>query len=251
MPTWFITATGTDIGKTVLTTALCRALRAQGLMVRALKPVLSGYASDALTDSDSGRILVSLGVEPEQDSIAAITPWRFKAPLSPDMAAAREGRVIEFDALVEFCTAKDEDILLIEGVGGAMVPLTDRQTVLDWILALRAPALVVAGARRRCRRRGRQRVGGQSGSPCGNRANSAKVSGIHAGCHLAARGCADSGRRFDRAFDNIGDEDHARGPEPRRTEQRAGLRQTSGLQTGPRHCVETGLRDAERRGHCR
>ncbi|MBT5107110.1 MAG: dethiobiotin synthase [Rhodospirillaceae bacterium] len=150
MTAWFITATGTDIGKTVLTAALCRALRAQGAPVRALKPVISGYAQDEMADSDSGRILASLGVAPTDAAIAAITPWRFKAPLSPDMAAAREGRVIDFDALVDFCTPKNksngEDIVLIEGVGGAMVPLTDRETVLDWIVALRAPALVVAGS---------------------------------------------------------------------------------------------------------
>ncbi len=147
MRMWFVTATGTDIGKTVLTAALCRALRAQGVPVRALKPVISGYAPDEMADSDSGRILASLDIDLTDETIAAITPWRFKAPLSPDMAAAREDRVIDFDALVKFCAkSEDEDILLIEGVGGAMVPLTDRETVLDWIVALRAPALVVAGS---------------------------------------------------------------------------------------------------------
>ena len=86
MTAWFITATGTDIGKTVLTAALCRALRAQGAPVRALKPVISGYAQDEMADSDSGRILASLGVAPTDAAIAAITPWRFKDPLSNYMS---------------------------------------------------------------------------------------------------------------------------------------------------------------------
>ena len=146
MATWFVTATGTDIGKTVVTTTLCRALSQKGLLVRALKPLISGYASEDMADSDSGQILASLGEAPSDSAIASITPWRFTAPLSPDMAAAREGREIDFDALVDFCASGEEDVLLIEGVGGAMVPLTDRETVLDWMLAVGAPALVVAGS---------------------------------------------------------------------------------------------------------
>jgi dethiobiotin synthetase len=146
MSLWFITATGTDIGKTVLTTALCRQLQTLGHKVRALKPVLSGYTPVEIDDSDSGRILASLGVTPTDDYVAAITPWRFAAPLSPDMAAAREGQTIDFDALATFCAPGDEDILLVEGVGGAMVPLTEDKTVLDWIIALNAPALVVTGS---------------------------------------------------------------------------------------------------------
>jgi dethiobiotin synthetase len=146
MTTCFITATGTDIGKTVLTTALCRQLTDLGQNVRALKPVLSGYSPADLVDSDSGRILSSLGAAPSDDAVATMTPWRFSAPLSPDMAAARERRVIDFYALTEFCAPGAEDILLVEGVGGAMVPLTEDKTVLDWIIALDAPALVVTGS---------------------------------------------------------------------------------------------------------
>jgi dethiobiotin synthetase len=65
------------------------------------------------------------------------------------MAAAREGRSIDFEALLRFSRAGlagPEEIVLIEGVGGAMVPLDERHTVLDWIQALGIPALVVAGS---------------------------------------------------------------------------------------------------------
>jgi len=65
------------------------------------------------------------------------------------MAAAREGRTIDFDALVRFCRDAihgGEEIVLIEGSGGVMVPLTERHTVLDWIAALGIPALVVVGS---------------------------------------------------------------------------------------------------------
>lgn len=146
MTACFITATGTEIGKTYVTAMLCRELLSQGLNVRALKPVLSGYTPDEAADCDSGLILQALGQNVSDAAIGDMTPWRFAAPLSPDMAAAREGRSIDFDALVAFCQPGDEDFLIVEGVGGAMVPLTGSQTVLDWIVALGYPALVVAGS---------------------------------------------------------------------------------------------------------
>ena len=146
MSACFVTATGTEIGKTYVTTMLCRELRAQGLSVRALKPVLSGYEPAFAAECDSGLILEALGRSVSDTAIGEITPWRFEAPLSPDMAAARERRRIAFDQLVQFCRPGEEDFLIIEGVGGAMVPLTQTETVLDWILALGYPALVVSGS---------------------------------------------------------------------------------------------------------
>jgi dethiobiotin synthetase len=142
----FVTATGTDIGKTFVTALLCRQLRAKGIAVRALKPVLSGYDPADAAECDSGVILAALGKTVTEDAVAAMTPWRFAAPLSPDMAAAREGREIDFEALAQFCRDEGPETLLIEGVGGAMVPLTVTHTVLDWIAALDMPALVVAGS---------------------------------------------------------------------------------------------------------
>lgn len=142
----FITATGTEIGKTYVTTLLCRQLRAAGCSVRALKPVISGFDPVDCDESDTVRILKALDLPATEANIDAISPWRFRAPLSPDMAAAREGRQIDFAALTAFCRPGSEDALLIEGVGGAMVPLTDTETVMDWIAALDVPALVVAGS---------------------------------------------------------------------------------------------------------
>ena len=146
MGTLFVTATGTEIGKTLVTAALCHELRAGGRPVRALKPVLSGYDPAERHESDPGVLLASLGEAATEEAVAAITPWRFRAPLSPDMAAAREGRRLDLAEVVAFCRAAKGDPLLIEGIGGAMVPLDDRHTVLDWMAALAAPALVVAGS---------------------------------------------------------------------------------------------------------
>jgi dethiobiotin synthetase len=63
------------------------------------------------------------------------------------MAAARENRSIPFDELLAFCRADTAGALtLIEGIGGVMVPLDERRTVLDWIVAMGAPALLVTGS---------------------------------------------------------------------------------------------------------
>ena len=147
MSTIFVTASGTEIGKTFVTCALIQQLRKQGYSVRALKPVATGVTSDTLDTSDSGILLSALGRPIDAGQVAAVSPWRFREPLSPDMAAEREGRCILFDELVAFCRAgAGEDVTLIEGIGGVMVPLDPLHTVLDWIAALQAPALLVTGS---------------------------------------------------------------------------------------------------------
>jgi dethiobiotin synthetase len=150
----FVTATGTDVGKTFVTSGIVRALRFARRPVAALKPVLSGFDMGNAAHSDSGRLLSALGRAITPIEIDGISPWRFKAPLSPDMAARLEGAAIDFDALLEFSRARvaatanaaPGGTLLIEGVGGIMVPLDNRHTVLDWMVALNLPVLLVAGS---------------------------------------------------------------------------------------------------------
>jgi dethiobiotin synthetase len=144
----FVTSTGTDIGKTFVTAALVKHFRAQGRAVDAFKPVLSGFDPGNVEDSDTGALLSALGRKLIQEEFDRISPWRFAAPLSPDMAAAREDRHIDFHALVDFSKAamQSAEIVLIEGVGGIMVPLDDKHTVLDWMRAIDAPIILVAGS---------------------------------------------------------------------------------------------------------
>ncbi len=146
MPGFFVTATGTDVGKTYVTAGLIRAGRRAGLPMDALKPVLSGFSPDGVEASDAAVLLTALGRPVTAAAVAAIAPWRFVAPLSPDMAAEAEGRRLMFAHLVEACRARvrPDRLILIEGVGGAMVPLDERHTVLDLVAALRLPVIVVS-----------------------------------------------------------------------------------------------------------
>ena len=148
MTAFFITSSGTDIGKTYFSCVLARALRQRHRQVRLLKPVISSFNPEKPEESDSYQLLESIGVSPTLAELEAISPWQFKAPLSPDMAASREGKRISLSALTSFCQdhiAQSQDILLIEGVGGAMVPINESSTVLDWMSALGLPAIVVVG----------------------------------------------------------------------------------------------------------
>ena len=147
MSAYFITATGTGIGKTFVTTGLIRHLRNAGKDVRALKPIVSGFDVATSALSDPGLLLEALGEPVTPEALLRISPWQFAAPLSPDMAAAREGRCIEFDAVVKLCRdSATGDMMLIEAVGGVMVPLDGRHTVLDWMVALGLPLIVVTGS---------------------------------------------------------------------------------------------------------
>jgi dethiobiotin synthetase len=145
----FITATGTDIGKTFIAQGMIAALRARGRSVEVLKPVITGFDPRAPHDSDTGRLLLALGEAPTPERIAAASPYRFREPLSPDMAARREGTTIDFAALASHgrrAIAAHRDALIIEGIGGIMVPLDDRHTVLDLMIALDLPLILAAGS---------------------------------------------------------------------------------------------------------
>ncbi|MFN9544801.1 MAG: ATP-dependent dethiobiotin synthetase BioD, partial [Alphaproteobacteria bacterium] len=105
MTPWFVSATGTDVGKTYALCSLLQALRDRGARVCVLKPVLSGFTADDLAATDSGRLLAAAGQAVTPENVARITPWRFVPPLSPDMAAQRAGVTISLGEVKGFCTA--------------------------------------------------------------------------------------------------------------------------------------------------
>ena len=146
----FVSGSGTGIGKTRVTCLLVQQLRAAGKEVRALKPVISGYDPDAIEESDTGLLLSAMGENLDEAAIGSISPWRFAEPLSPDMAAAREARRLDVGEIVGFCRyagpAEGDAVVIAEGVGGVMVPLSDEETVIDWMTALNWPVVLVAGS---------------------------------------------------------------------------------------------------------
>jgi dethiobiotin synthetase len=154
MPAFFITGAGTDIGKTYVTAALARQIRAAGGRVGVLKPVVSGVAplSDAaFAASDTAVLLQAAGLSVDEAHVLACSPWRFAAALAPDRAAALEGCNLDIAEITGWCRARlaeaaSDQVTLVEGAGGLMSPVTREATVLDWMKALNLPAILVAGS---------------------------------------------------------------------------------------------------------
>lgn len=145
----FVTGAGTGVGKTYVTALLVRQLRARDIAARAVKPVISGFDEATLDRSDSAILLDAMGELATPEMIATISPWRYAAPLAPNMAARREGSSVDVAAIVAFCRDAETTAggpLLVEGVGGVMAPLSDDATVLDWLTTLAAPTLLVGGS---------------------------------------------------------------------------------------------------------
>jgi dethiobiotin synthetase len=152
MSVLFVTATGTDIGKSFVACGIVAELRRRGRKVAALKPLASGFDDARAAESDPGRLIAALGRDLVPAELDRISPWRFCAPLAPDMAAKREGKIVDFAALVKFCrdaiapAIHGPDDLLIEGVGGVMSPIAEKHTMLDWMAELGIPVLLVTGS---------------------------------------------------------------------------------------------------------
>jgi dethiobiotin synthetase len=148
MAAFFVTGSGTDIGKTWICAGLLAFWREQGLRPAAFKPVLSGFEDSAAEGSDPAVLLAALGRPVDAAAIQAIAPFRFRAPLSPDQAAALEGRRLSASDVAQVCREAIDTAqgpMLVEGAGGVMSPLNDHETMLDLAAHIGAPVLFVAG----------------------------------------------------------------------------------------------------------
>jgi len=130
----FITGTDTEIGKTMVTACLAAAWRARGQKPRAIKPLATGSAPPG---EDATLIASAAGHQPV---VFACLP----EPASPERAARQANISIDDVGLVEWVRAQQGDPVLIEGVGGWSVPITEAMTVEDLAMAVQAPVLIVA-----------------------------------------------------------------------------------------------------------
>ena len=132
----FVTGTDTGVGKTVACAALlCRYRGAAAL--RYWKPVQTGVEQD--DDTAQVRSLASARDEEIFDR-----GLRFKKPASPHLAARRADQTISLPRLREMLPAGEQARWLVEGAGGALVPLNDASTMADFMVLLRLPAVIVA-----------------------------------------------------------------------------------------------------------
>ncbi|MBI3087969.1 MAG: dethiobiotin synthase [Candidatus Omnitrophica bacterium] len=144
----FVTGTDTGVGKTLVTAALAAWCRAHGLDVGVMKPIASGgvrregrwVSLDALVLSK-----VSGAVDP----LPLVNPVCYREPLAPYAAALRSRRPVDWPRAIRAfkALAARHPFVLVEGIGGLLVPLTRRRTVADFIRAMRLPVVVVSRLR--------------------------------------------------------------------------------------------------------
>jgi dethiobiotin synthetase len=136
----FVTGTDTEVGKSVVAAATCAALAARGERVAAVKPVVTGLdeePGELGRDHELLAAAANAGQSPEE-----VAPYRFGPPVSPHLAAELAGVRIEPAELV--AAARAHDLVVCEGVGGLLVPITPGYLVRDLAVDLHLPVVIAA-----------------------------------------------------------------------------------------------------------
>lgn len=141
----FITGTDTGVGKTMTTAILACTLRQQGWRVGVMKPAETGCEErdGCLVGADASFLQALSGCEAP---VEIVNPYRFREPVAPAVAAEREGGAIDLQHIAA-CYAQlaaEYDLVLVEGAGGLLVPLTEDKNYLDLCALLDIPLIVVA-----------------------------------------------------------------------------------------------------------
>ena len=144
---YFITGTDTGIGKTLVSCALLSAYSARGNTVIGMKPVVTGRIGGEWTDVKA-IVAASSVTAPRK----WVNPYAFIPPIAPHLAAKQAGIEIDIGIIRQACfnLQKIADVVVVEGVGGIMVPLNDRNDVADMAHALGLPVILVVGMRLGC-----------------------------------------------------------------------------------------------------
>ncbi|MEN8126449.1 MAG: dethiobiotin synthase [Planctomycetota bacterium] len=140
----FITGTDTGVGKTLIAGGIAAVLRGQGLKVGVFKPIASGCRNDGGLISDDTEFLAMCA---DADYLlSVITPVTYKTPAAPITCVQLEGRAIDYEAIVTAYNylCENTDVVIVEGIGGVMVPIDDEHTVLDLAAEFNLPTVIVA-----------------------------------------------------------------------------------------------------------
>ena len=148
---FFITGTDTEVGKTVVATALVRGLVAQGLRVAVMKPVASGSqrTPEGLRNEDALALIQASNVATPYDRV---NPYCFEPAISPHIAAEEAGISVDLQYIrANFeVLAAAADLVIVEGAGGWLAPLSPSASMKDLARALDLPAILVVGVRLGC-----------------------------------------------------------------------------------------------------
>ena len=150
-PGVFVTGTDTGIGKSLVSATLLAALNSAGCRAIGMKPVASGCAltSAGLRSEDAELLIAHSAGAPDY---AQVNPYALRDPIAPHLAAADAGIDIRLEPIL---SAFDElsasaNLIIVEGIGGWMVPLSAEQVLADLVRALKLPVILVVGLRLGC-----------------------------------------------------------------------------------------------------
>jgi dethiobiotin synthetase len=147
----FVTGTDTEVGKTLVAGGLIHAYRRLGLRAAGMKPVAAGCfeTSDGWKNEDVEALRAAANVDAPLDEV---NPYLFTEPIAPHVAAAREGRTVDLAVIVERFEALSlrADVVVVEGAGGFLVPLNDREDFGDLAKRLALPVVLTVGMRLGC-----------------------------------------------------------------------------------------------------
>ncbi len=148
---YFITGTDTGVGKTIITASLIKLLSSSGLNTVGMKPIASGCykTSQGLRNEDADLIMQQSNLELDY---GLINPYAFQPSVSPHFAAKDLDQKIDLDTILEkFSVISDStDFVLVEGVGGWQVPISDDRYMSDLAVVLGLPVILVVGLRLGC-----------------------------------------------------------------------------------------------------
>src|SRR5690242_3572999 len=144
---FFVTGTDTGVGKTLLACALLHAFAGSGKSVVGMKPVAAGREEGRWADLDA-----LAGASTVRASGKLVNPYAFEPAIAPHLAAELAGSRIEIDVIVRACDMlrRQADLVVVEGVGGFLVPLNARETGADLARRLALPVVLVVGMRLGC-----------------------------------------------------------------------------------------------------
>jgi dethiobiotin synthetase len=148
---FFVTGTDTEIGKTLVSAALLHGFAQQGLRAAAMKPIAAGaFERDGIWhNEDADQLDAAANVQLPPD---VRTPYLLKEPIAPHIAAARENVSLDISRIVDAhkLAMTQADVVVVEGVGGFRVPLTEVHDTADLAFALDLPVVLVVGMRLGC-----------------------------------------------------------------------------------------------------
>lgn len=150
---YFVTGTDTEVGKTTVSCLLLAVARAAGLGTLALKPVAAGCEQNAEGEWHNEDALALRAMMTAPLAYQQVNPVALPAPMAPHLAAQAVGRrlsVSRLAGLVNGALLSAPDFTLVEGAGGWLVPLNDRETFADLVKELKLPVILVVGMRLGC-----------------------------------------------------------------------------------------------------